>query len=239
MFDIWELVVASIRSLAMLPSVIQALPSSLMSTRHIHHQVITEYDRTMDDFLQEARRLFQSPITPKNMLAMSDALQEEFKQKLQSSNISMLPSYMCTLPTGRERGSYLALDVGGSTFRVAFVELSGRGNEKESMRIVKMCTYKICNLVKALEGLQFFDWMAEKIQETLDDPVVVEVHGTDTLIMGLAWSFPIEYAMDNHLCGHAMTDGQTEQHHRARVLYWIWARDSRQAMALLGRTLAA
>ncbi|QDS75424.1 hypothetical protein FKW77_003658 [Venturia effusa] len=146
----------------------------------------------MDDFLQEARRLFQSPITTTNMLAMSDALQEEFKQKLQSSNISMLPSYIYTLPTGQERGSYLALDVGGSTFRVAFVELNGRDSEKESMRIVKMCTYKIGNLVKALEGHEFFDWMAEKIQETLNDSVVVEVHGTETLIMGLAWSFPIE-----------------------------------------------
>lgn len=162
----------------------------------------------MDDFLQEVRRLFQSPIDTKNMLDMSDALQEEFRQKLQSSDISMLPSYIYTLPTGQERGSYLALDVGGSTFRVAFVELNGRGNEKESMRILKMCTYKICNLVKALEGHQFFDWMAEKIQETLDDPVVVEVHGTDTLIMGLAWSFPIKYALDNYLCRHAMTDRQ-------------------------------
>ncbi|KAE9963380.1 hypothetical protein EG328_011462 [Venturia inaequalis] len=146
----------------------------------------------MDDFLQEVRRLFQSPIDAKNMLDMSNALQEEFRQKLQSSDISMLPSYIYTLPSGQERGSYLALDVGGSTFRVAFVELSGRDNEKESMRIVKMCTYKICNSVKALEGHHFFDWMAEKIRETLDDPVVVEVHGTQTLIMGLAWSFPIK-----------------------------------------------
>lgn len=208
MFDIRDLLAASLRSLAMLPSLIQALPSSLIPTKHIHHHVITEYDRTMDDFLQEVRRLFQSPIDAKNMLDMSNALQEEFRQKLQSSDISMLPSYIYTLPSGQERGSYLALDVGGSTFRVAFVELSGRGNEKESMRIVKMCTYKICNSVKALEGHQFFDWMAEKIRETLDDPVVVEVHGTQTLIMGLAWSFPIKYALHKHRCTHAMTDGQ-------------------------------
>jgi hexokinase len=210
MFDIWELLVASLRSLVMLPSVIQALPSSFTSTKRIHHNVVTGYDRTMDDFLQETRRLFQSPITAKKMLAMSDALQEEFKQKLQSSNISMLPSYIYTLPTGQERGSYLALDVGGSTFRVAFVELSGRENEKESMRIVKMCTYKICNLVKALEGHQFFDWMANKIEETLDDPVIVEVHGTDTLIMGLAWSFPIQYGFANSLWHETLlTDNRT------------------------------
>jgi hexokinase len=196
MFDIWELLVASIRSLVMLPSIIQALPSSFAFNKRIHHNVVTGYDRTMDDFLQEARRLFQSPMAAKKMLAMSDALQEEFKQKLQSSSISMLPSYIYTLPTGQERGSYLALDVGGSTFRVAFVELNGRGTGRESMRIVKMCTYKICNLVKALEGHQFFDWMADRIEETLDDPVIVKVHGIETLVMGLAWSFPIEYEFD-------------------------------------------
>jgi hexokinase len=194
MFDLWELLTTSLQSLVMIPSVIQALSPSLRSPKRIHN-VVTAYDRTMDDFLREATRLFESPLNLKNMLAMSAELQEQFKQKLQSSNMCMLPSYNYTLPTGQERGSYLALDVGGSTFRVALVELSGRAPGKESMRIVKISNYRICNLVKELEGHQFFDWMADRIVETLNDPVVLEVHGTETLVMGLAWSFPIQYGV--------------------------------------------
>jgi len=170
---------------------LQAVSPTLISPKRIHN-VVTAYDRTMDDFLGEAKMLFEAPLKMKNMLAMSSKLQEQFRQKLQSSNICMLPSYNHTLPTGRERGSYLALDVGGSTFRVALVDLSGRNNGQECMRIVKMRSYRIDNHVKALKGHAFFDWMADRIGETLEDPLVVKFHGTSTFVMGLAWSFPIE-----------------------------------------------
>jgi hexokinase len=192
MFELWQLFTSALDSLAMLPSLMQAIYTSPKSPKNIHH-VVTAYDRNMDEFLREVERLFESPLKVQGMLAMSGKLQEQFREKLQSSNICMLPSYNHTLPTGREQGSYLALDVGGSTFRVALVDLSGRDNGKECMRIVKMCSYRIDNTVKALKGHEFFDWMADRIGEFLEDPIVVEVHGADTIAMGLAWSFPIEY----------------------------------------------
>jgi len=147
----------------------------------------------MDDFLREVKRLFEAPLQPSNLLTISGKLQEQFKQKLQSSNICMLPSYNHTLPSGHERGTYLALDVGGSTFRVALVDLHGKESGEEAMRIAKMATYKIDNSVRDLKGGAFFDWMAEKIKEVVADPEVQKNHGNSTLPMGLAWSFPIEY----------------------------------------------
>jgi hexokinase len=60
------------------------------------------------------------------------------------------------------------------------------------MKIVKMFNYRIGNKVRALEGHTFFDWMAERIGETLEDAVVKAAHGDTPLPMGLAWSFPVE-----------------------------------------------
>lgn len=37
----------------------------------------------------------------------------------------MLPSYVTAIPNGTERGHYLALDLGGTNFRVLLVTLDG------------------------------------------------------------------------------------------------------------------
>jgi hexokinase len=104
----------------------------------------------------------------------------------------MLPSYNHQLPSGDECGTFLALDVGGSTFRVALIELSGKSAEQEC-RILKRATFKISNGIKQLKGVLFFDWMAERIEETLSGQNEGHDMSDAPLSMGLAWSFPIEY----------------------------------------------
>jgi hexokinase len=147
----------------------------------------------MEDFLRDMKRAFEGHLSGPGLLAMSSKLQEQFKPKLQSSNICMLPSYIHTLPSGKETGTYLALDVGGSTFRVAAVQLYGRNNGHEkSMEILEMKSFRIDNLVKALKGHAFFSWMADRIGEVLEMPSVEQAHGSNTVTMGLAWSFPVE-----------------------------------------------
>lgn len=39
----------------------------------------------------------------------------------------MLPTYVFGWPTGQEKGSYLAVDLGGTNLRVCHVELEGEG----------------------------------------------------------------------------------------------------------------
>lgn len=159
----------------------------------LEEDVRMPHDSRMEDFLRDAERLFESQLQLSSLLAMSGKLQEQFAPKLDSSDICMLPSYIFNLPTGDERGTYLALDVGGSTFRVAVVELSGRTKGKEEcMKIIKMRSFRIDTLVKALKGHEFFDWMADRIGDVLEDPLVKQCHGAGTFAMGLAWSFPIE-----------------------------------------------
>ncbi|KAF2236741.1 actin-like ATPase domain-containing protein [Viridothelium virens] len=190
MIDIWQRLRRALKVVIMLPSLVQAVLPSLSPTNHIHGVVTMIYDRTLDDFLREVRKLFEAPLNPTNLLAISGKLQEQFHERLEASNICMLPSYNHTLPTGHERGTYLALDVGGSTFRVALVKLGGVG--EKSMEIKTMQCHKIGNSVRLLEGHAFFDWMAARIQETLDGYDKSVAHGSESLPMGLSWSFPIE-----------------------------------------------
>lgn len=188
MFDLWSSLLAAVD---MLPSLVHTVCSPPPS-KHGLHNVVRACDLTMDDFLRDVQRQFEAPLHPDRLLAMSARLQADFQKKLHHSDMCMLPSYNHTLPTGFERGTYLALDVGGSTFRAALVELSGKESGANCMQIAKMCLFTINDSVRALEGGAFFDWMAERIAHMLADPDVSAKLGPDTLPMGLSWSFPVE-----------------------------------------------
>lgn len=177
-------------------------------------------DKSMDDFLAEVRDSFGMPMQAKRLHAMSKELQGEYREKLKASSICMLPSFHHTLPTGREQGTILALDVGGSTFRVALVNLTGKtssnGCESRSqnglqeerpeddnggMEIKRIRAFAIDNNVRALCGSLFFDWMAQRIEEVLAESPApspttttnsLDFQPTPPLPMALAWSFPIE-----------------------------------------------
>lgn len=54
-----------------------------------------------------------------------------FRQLALTSEQQFLPTPVTALPTGEEVGRYLAIDVGGSNLRVAFVELLGEDADSE------------------------------------------------------------------------------------------------------------
>lgn len=106
----------------------------------------------------------------------------------------MLPSFTSTLPTGRETGSFVALDLGGSTLRIAVVDLrpalvrQGRQPARlaigapstphsavdampqlnEIMRVVARQSWLVDDRVKKLPAPEFFDWIAERVGVVLD-----------------------------------------------------------------------
>jgi hexokinase len=193
MIDFWKSLLAALQRIAMLPSLIHSVLPSLSSRKRNMRDPLRTYDRTMDDLLHEIQRLFEAPLEPAKLMHMSAQLQDQFAPKLQASDICMLPSYNHKLPTGLERGTYLALDVGGSTFRVALVELNGRQEDTKNMRIVNMKTFHIDEKVRQRRGTDFFDWMADKIEQALVAAPVEKLNNTGSFPMGLAWSFPIQY----------------------------------------------
>jgi hexokinase len=145
------------------------------------------------DFLAEAEHLLLGYIEAGGLKKFSRKLKRQFRERLRSNPACMLPSYNSQLPTGNEAGQYLSLDVGGSTLRVALVELKGRKASGADSGIVRMDSFKIDSDVRNLRGTEFFDWMAERIHRTVAQDIG-KGHGPDhPLLAGLAWSFPIEY----------------------------------------------
>ena len=145
------------------------------------------------EFIDDVEKKFRNGSKTERLVALSDGLREQFQESLLESPLNMLPSYNHRLPTGDECGTYLALDVGGSTFRVALIELAGRKNEGKESKILKIKSFKIDSPVKQLKGELFFDWMATRIEETLSGQTEGHEMSKAPLSMGLAWSFPIEY----------------------------------------------
>lgn len=152
------------------------------------------FPRKMDDLLSEVQNLFERQLPVDALLSLSKKLQAELKERLQSSPQCMLPSHNYTLPDGREKGTYLALEVGGSTLRVALVDLSGRSSTEKSLRIRRIVTSTIDQRVRDFQGLAFFDWIAMRIGEMLaaDREASDYMRLKEPLPMGIAWSFPIE-----------------------------------------------
>lgn len=147
---------------------------------------------SMEDLVAELRAEFEKPLTAQALFDCSAKLQDDYRASLKSSNISMLPSYQHTLPTGRERGDYLALDVGGSTFRIALIRLGGKGEDNDGLQVRRLRSFTIDESVRRLSGLELFDWMAHRIGCMLSEYNYINRTTNARLQMGLAWSFPVE-----------------------------------------------
>jgi hexokinase len=215
--EIWQHILRFADRLKMLASLLRNL---IYPTPSLIHDLPDGADmsrRPLAELEKEVQGLFLAPVTIQHMLSMSSALRRQYRGKLQDSAECMLPSYNHTLPTGTEQGDYLALDVGGSTMRVAIVQLKGRYRVEEAMRIEKMHVSTIDKTVRSLQGPLFFDWMAEKVEAMLREVG----HGSEPterpMPLGLTWSFPIEQtssrsgkiqSMGKGFCGHHGTTGQ-------------------------------
>ncbi|KAI7872905.1 hypothetical protein BDF14DRAFT_1750098 [Spinellus fusiger] len=138
----------------------------------------------MIDPLATVRKAFE--FTPDQFKALVDGFQQEYELGLTTDSTSiatMIPSYVTRLPTGYEKGTFLALDLGGSTLRVSAVQLLGQGqvNVTEVRRTIAFNDPLRTGSYKA-----FFDWIADAVEELLSK---IDTH--TPLSMGICWSFPI------------------------------------------------
>ncbi|KKO97788.1 hexokinase [Trichoderma harzianum] len=183
---------AVVKSLLRGKSLIQAILSFWLSSNKKSKETDGQ-KKTLQQFLKDAEAALVGPISGDGLQEISMNLKKQILEGLNADLQCMLPSYSHQLPSGSERGQYLALDVGGSTLRVALVELRGRGTESGSAtEIVSIQNYKITKEVKDLEGIAFFEWMAARITETIQGTLNRQHSAEDPLPLSLAWSFPID-----------------------------------------------
>ncbi|KHJ79199.1 Hexokinase [Oesophagostomum dentatum] len=64
------------------------------------------------------------------MIALEKSMEEGLATATaKKAAIKMLPSYVRAVPNGKESGDFLALDLGGTNFRVLLIRLKGREAE--------------------------------------------------------------------------------------------------------------
>lgn len=150
------------------------------------------YLRTVLSKLHEA-----SPTQTSTLFALSDGLLASFQSALQTSAVTMLPSFTEKLPVGTESGTTVALDLGGSTLRVAVVQLrphariegSDTAHLDQLMHVAARQSWLVDEPTKKLPADDFFDWIAARISSVLRSAGLGDGGNRS---FGVTWSFPVE-----------------------------------------------
>ncbi|XP_045769607.1 hexokinase type 2 isoform X3 [Maniola jurtina] len=91
-------------------------------------------------------------------------------------------TYIQDLPNGKERGKFLALDLGGTNFRVLIINLGENHFDMQSK------IYAIPNHIMTGTGLALFDHIAECLANFMKEHGVYE----ERLALGFTFSFPLK-----------------------------------------------
>src|SRR5437667_4281319 len=81
-------------------------------------------DHTIDTFLRPI------VIEDATLYQLACRFSQVYRELCRTSDQQFLPTPVTRLPSGQETGRYLAIDVGGSNLRVAFVELLGESDDQ-------------------------------------------------------------------------------------------------------------
>ncbi|XP_043474708.1 hexokinase-2-like [Leptopilina heterotoma] len=121
-------------------------------------------------------------------------IQNVFKSEMekgihqQSSSLQMENTYIPELPNGTEEGLFLALDLGGTNFRVILLELQNGLAVREDVK-----KYHIRADLRMGSGIPLFDYLAECVS----DFVINEGLQNVELPLGFTFSFPmIQHSLD-------------------------------------------
>lgn len=104
------------------------------------------------------------------------------KETQAAADVKCYVTYVQDLPNGNERGKFLALDLGGTNFRVLLIHLKEANVFHMQSRI-----YAIPQHIMLGPGLQLFDHIAECLSNFMKEHNVY----TERLPLGFTFSFPL------------------------------------------------
>nr|CAB3253283.1 hexokinase-2-like [Phallusia mammillata] len=107
------------------------------------------------------------------------------------SSLKMLPSFVRGIPNGKECGDFLALDLGGTNFRVLRVKLPEKSDDRVE---VDSQVYMVPETTMRSTGEELFDHIAECIEDFLTRHNLADA----SLPLGFTFSFPcVQNGLDN------------------------------------------
>ncbi|OBA22916.1 hypothetical protein METBIDRAFT_36346 [Metschnikowia bicuspidata var. bicuspidata NRRL YB-4993] len=99
----------------------------------------------------------------------------------------MLPTFVTSIPTGKENGLFLAVDLGGTNFRVCSIDLKGDHTFE-----LKQSKFPVpIDLMRGSTSDLLFSFFAEKVKNFLEEHHE-ELDESITLKMGFTFSFPVD-----------------------------------------------
>ncbi|MBN1353541.1 MAG: hexokinase [Candidatus Omnitrophica bacterium] len=125
-------------------------------------------------------------VTPDQIKKVIRDFHSEMREGLsgQKSSLKMIPTYV-ERPKGAEKGTFIALDLGGTNFRVLALEL--KGNRTSEILFSKKAVLR--KDVITASGRKLFDFMAHSVKK------IIKIHATEpdkTRNIGFTFSFPIK-----------------------------------------------
>uniref|UniRef100_A0A4W5Q0G2 Hexokinase-2 n=1 Tax=Hucho hucho TaxID=62062 RepID=A0A4W5Q0G2_9TELE len=114
--------------------------------------------------------LYHLRLSDENLMDVSVRFRREMNKGLgRDSNptaaVKMLPTFVRSTPDGTEKGDFLALDLGGTNFRVLLVKVSDNGKQKMEM---ENQIYAIPEELMRGSGAELFDHIAECLANFLE-----------------------------------------------------------------------
>ncbi|KAM9817034.1 hexokinase HKDC1-like [Neosynchiropus ocellatus] len=139
--------------------------------------------RLHDDQLQDISARFQAEMK-KGLCAESNPV----------ATVKMLPTHVRSTPDGSEKGEFLALDLGGSRFKVLRVDVREARGMRPAAVEIEEATYPISNDVLIGKGTEVFDYVSESLKDFLQkkNMDLKKKHP-----LAFTFSFPCEHAAIN------------------------------------------
>eukprot|EP00878_Enallax_costatus_P020038 GHUV01021167.1.p1 GENE.GHUV01021167.1~~GHUV01021167.1.p1 ORF type:complete len:457 (+),score=164.86 GHUV01021167.1:206-1576(+) len=131
------------------------------------------------------------------MQALEDDITKQMRsgmEKANSSSVLMLPTFVLNLPTGEEKGSCYAIDIGGTNFRVVYYKLSDKRGQVEETVMKQVAIPRECYTGNSNK---LFDFLATTLADFIrEQEEKHKKHGITTAdgspVVGFCFSFAVE-----------------------------------------------
>lgn len=133
---------------------IDELPTSLAPT-----------NMALADEVKRVAALFDYPAAEVNKGVKEYLRQMDEGLSKQGTMLSQIPTYVTNVPNGTEKGTYLAVDLGGTNFRVCSIIL--HGNHTFSLQQSKVAVPRA--LMEAKQATELFHFLAQQIEAFLKE----------------------------------------------------------------------
>ncbi|KAF3850679.1 hypothetical protein F7725_012451 [Dissostichus mawsoni] len=143
-----------------------------------------------DQTLKVDKYLHHFQLSDKTLMDLSVRFRREMDRGLSrdtnpTAAVKMLPTFVRSTPDGTEQGEFLALDLGGSNFRVLLVKVMANGKQEVEM---ENQTYEIPEHIMRGCGSELFDHIADCLANFLEKLGIKD----KKLPLGFTFSFPCQ-----------------------------------------------